>query len=114
MRMPFACIAILAALTLAGCLEGPSGAKGDKGDRGEQGAVGPAGPVGSAGPAGPLASQSLRPVRMSGCPEDRCEMSCNAQEELVSATCLGGQIGIDGIRVTCSNTQGAIALCVRR
>ena len=114
MRTSFACIAILASVTLAGCLEGAPGAKGDKGDRGEQGAAGQAGPVGPAGPAGPMASQSLRPIRMSSCPDDRCEMSCTAQEELVSATCLGGQIGIDGIRVICSNTQGAMALCVRR
>ena len=114
MRMLFACGAILASVTLAGCFEGATGPKGEKGDEGAPGIAGPAGPIGPAGPAGPLASQSLRPIRMASCPNDRCELSCNPQEELVSATCLGGQIGMDGLRVTCSNTQGAIALCVRR
>ena len=51
---------------------------------------------------------------MNGCPDDRCEIACRAEEELVSATCLGGQISLAGLRVTCSNTQGVMALCVRR
>jgi hypothetical protein len=51
---------------------------------------------------------------MSRCPDDKCEISCNAEEELVSATCIGGQISMAGIRITCTNTQGVMALCVRR
>ena len=51
---------------------------------------------------------------MSGCPDDKCEIPCNPEDELVSATCIGGQISIAGIRITCSNTQGVMALSVRR
>jgi hypothetical protein len=114
MRLSFTLVAILLCVTLAGCFEGPVGAKGEKGDLGEKGETGRPGVAGPAGPAGPLASQALRPVHMSGCPDDRCEIACHAEEELVSATCLGGQISLAGLRVTCSNAQGVMALCVRR
>jgi len=114
MRRSITLVAILASFTLAGCFEGPVGAQGEKGDRGDKGEAGRPGVAGPAGPAGPLASQALRPVHMSACPDDRCEISCREEEELVSATCLGGQISLAGLRVTCSNTQGVMALCVRR
>ena len=114
MRLSFTLVALLLSFTLAGCFEGRPGAQGEKGDQGEAGRPGVTGPAGPAGPAGPLASQALRPVHMSGCPDDRCEIACYAEEELVSATCLGGQISLAGLRVTCSNTQGVMALCVRR
>jgi hypothetical protein len=71
MRVAMAIVTCLAAVTLAGCFEGPKGdrgekgepglagiggapgAKGTQGDRGEPGLPGPAGSAGSAGAAGP-------------------------------------------------------------
>ena len=117
MRIPIALLATLASFILASCFEGspgPQGDKGSKGERGDKGDIGAAGVAGPMGPPGPSASRSLRPVRMSGCPDARCVIACNDEEELVSATCLGGEIGVAGLRVTCSNTQGVMALCVRR
>lgn len=114
MRIWVAVVCVLTSFALAGCGEpGPKGSAGEKGAKGDIGEAGRSGATGDAGRQG--TSQSLRPIRVNKCPDDRCQISCDASEELVSATCVGGQLDINGNSVTCSGTQGvAMVLCLRR
>ena len=116
MRIWVAVVCIVTSFALAGCDQGPKGPKGSTGETGAKGDIGEAGRSGATGDTGRQGtSQSLRPIRMNKCPDDRCQMSCDADEELVSATCVGGQLDINGNSVTCGGTQGvAMALCLRR
>jgi hypothetical protein len=52
MRFPTLIILCAAAVTLAGCFEGPKGEKGDKGDKGDPGIAGIQGPKGDKGDNG--------------------------------------------------------------
>jgi Collagen triple helix repeat (20 copies) len=91
-----------AAVTLAGCFEGPKGDRGDKGDAGVAGVAGPAGPagaVGPAGPAGPSGKQgdagpagkdgkngaTFRTVRGGS----GTAVTCDADETMIGAYCTG-------------------------
>jgi hypothetical protein len=137
MRVSIAIVAVLAAVTLAGCFEGPqgpagpAGVAGPQGPQGEQGAPGPAGPVGPvgppgapggigpAGPPGPSGATALHPVRQENCPAGNCVLTCSAGDTLVSVTCPGGTMTYvtTGITesVTCAEPKGpAMALCLRQ
>ena len=83
MRISTVLIASLAALTLAGCSDGPKGDKGDRGDpaapardgrRGEPGAPGPPGTPGAPG-------ATLRVL------SDKAANSCDDGEIMISAYC---------------------------
>jgi hypothetical protein len=71
---------LVAALTLAGCFEGPRGEKGDVGEKGEPGAPGQTGAQGEPGPAG----TALRVVA-----PQRSTASCEDDEVMISAYCTG-------------------------
>jgi hypothetical protein len=53
MRAFVAIVVVIAAFSLSGCFEGPTGAQGPAGPPGPTGSAGPEGPRGPAGPAGP-------------------------------------------------------------
>jgi hypothetical protein len=130
MRLSIAVVAVIAAITLTGCFEGPQG---PAGPAGPQGATGPAGPAGSAGPAGPVgppgspgAAGATGPAGSAGfnaltensC-TGSCTLTCAAGEKLVSATCPGGTLmllkGGSAESATCSNAAGpALALCMKQ
>jgi hypothetical protein len=103
---------------------GPQGAKGEQGPPGPQGSVGPkgeqgsAGPSGQAGPPGPAGSSGLHVVRQDACQDNKCDLACNAGEQIASVTCPGGTFSIgknaDVESVSCTSTPGpALALCVK-
>lgn len=121
MRLPVAIVAVVAALSVAGCSQGSPGAAGPQGDPGsqgppgKQGATGPAGPQGAPGPVG---ATGLHFVHHGTCaPSNNCDLSCSPGERLVSVTCPGATIvisrngGVDS--AACSNTPGpALVLCM--
>jgi collagen triple helix repeat protein len=160
MRMSFAIILVMGALSVAGCSQpqqgpkgdqgpagpqgakgeqgpagpqgakgeqgppGPQGAKGDQGPPGAQGPAGPKGAQGSAGPpgpsgqAGPSNSSGLHVVRQDACQDNKCDLACNAGEQIASVTCPGGTISIgkngDIESASCASSPGpALALCVK-
>jgi hypothetical protein len=123
MRAVIAIVAVIAAVSIAGCSKGPQGPAGPQGDAGPQGPAGktgPAGPQGPAGPPGPLGATGLHVIRQASCgTANNCDLTCSPGEELVSVTCPGGSINISrsgGIdAAACSNTPGpAIALCMKK
>lgn len=126
MRRPIAIVALLAALPLAGCFDGPQGppgpqgAAGAQGPQGQQGVTGLTGPVGPTGPAGapglpgPPGSSGLRVLRQDVCSNNTCQFICSRSETLVSVTCPGATIILTNSGATCSNTPGpGLALCMR-
>jgi hypothetical protein len=99
--------------------QGPPGAQGPTGPKGEQGAAGAPGPSAQAGAAGSASSNGLHVVRQDSCQDDKCELACNAGEQIASVTCPGGTISIgknaDVESASCTNSHGpALALCVRQ
>lgn len=123
MRASLAIAALLAAVSLAGCFEGPAGPAGPQGDTGPQGppgVKGDAGPPGSAGPPGPTGASGLHALRQNACATgNNCDLTCSPGERLVSVTCPGGEIQITrngGIEAaSCNNSPGpALALCMKQ
>jgi Collagen triple helix repeat (20 copies) len=132
MRGSIAIVALFAALTLAGCFEGPQGPagprgpagppgpQGEKGAPGAAGAAGPAGSPGAAGAPGPAGSPgliALRPLTADPC-HSQCNLACNPGEKIVSVTCPGGTMTITkggaAESATCGGAAGpALALCMR-
>jgi hypothetical protein len=117
-----AIVAVMAALSLAGCFEGPAGPAGADGQQGPQGLAGAKGAQGDAGPPGPpgpAGSTGLHVLSMESCaPANTCDLTCSPGERLASVTCPGGAIAISkagGIEAaSCSNTPGpALALCMK-
>jgi hypothetical protein len=103
----FATVAVLcvAAVSLAGCFEGPKGDKGDKGDAGPAGPRGPQGELGQTGPAGspgkdgkdgapgaagPGSAVYAKTIDSSGCSPVGCTSECGTNEVIAAATCLAG------------------------
>jgi hypothetical protein len=122
MRASLTVCALVAALALAGCFEGPQGPPGPPGDagpQGPQGVKGVAGPIGPAGPPGAAGSSGLHALRQEGCGQgSNCDLTCSPEEKLISVTCPGGTIAITkngGIEAaTCSSATGpALALCMK-
>jgi Collagen triple helix repeat (20 copies) len=122
MRAVFIVAAFGAALTLAGCFEGPAGpagAQGDAGPQGPPGVKGDTGPAGPAGPPGPTGATGLHALRQFGCENgSNCDLTCSPGEKLISVTCPGGAIQIsrnaDIEAAICSNSPGpALALCMK-
>jgi hypothetical protein len=100
MRVPVLILMIAASLALASCSDKPgeTAAKAESGVAGLQGPPGkdgPPGPPGPAGPAGPAGS-SVRSVTSETCASNGCPTSCQADEALVSALCVGAS----GVRVS--------------
>ena len=110
--------------------QGPPGPQGPAGPKGEQGTVGPQGAIGAAGPAGPAGSPGqagppgsaagnvFHVVRQDVCEDNKCDLACNAGEQIASITCPGGTISIgknaDVESASCTSSPGpALALCVR-
>jgi hypothetical protein len=123
MRTAMTVVALLAALALAGCFEGPkgpAGAQGDAGPQGPAGVKGDAGLQGPAGPPGPMGSSGLRALRQTACGQtSNCDLTCGPGERLVSVTCPGGSLTItknaDIEAAACSNANGpALALCMKQ
>ncbi len=123
MRASFAIVAVVAALSMVGCSQGPQGPAGPQGDPGPQGPPGKQGdpgPAGPPGPPGPAGSTGLHFIRHETCaPSNNCDLSCSPGERLVSVTCPGATIvisrtaGVDS--AACSNTPGpALALCMKQ
>jgi hypothetical protein len=141
MRAFAVALALVAAVSLAGCFEGPQGPQGAAGPAGPPGppgpagpqgvsgpagvgptgaagGVGPAGPAGPAGPPGSAAPSGLRALREVAC-ESRCQLICTPEETLVSATCPGGTLQIskigDSDAAICTGVAGAaVALCMKQ
>jgi hypothetical protein len=122
MRACFAIVAVIAAVSLAGCFDGPAGPAGPQGQPGTPGAQGErgaAGPQGPAGPPGPVGATGLHALRQESCgPAKTCDLTCSPGEKLISVTCPGGAITItksaDIEAAACGNTDGpALALCVK-
>jgi hypothetical protein len=98
--------------------QGPPGPQGSVGPKGEQGSAGPPGPSGQAGPPGPAGSSGLHVVRQDACQDNKCDLACNAGEQIASVTCPGGTFSIgknaDVESASCTSTPGpALALCVK-
>jgi hypothetical protein len=104
--------------------QGPPGAQGPGGPKGEQGIAGQAGPSGQtapsvqAGSAGAPGASGVHVVRQDTCQDDKCELACNAGEQIASVTCPGGTISIgkdaDVESASCTSSPGpALALCVK-
>jgi len=69
MRAFAAAIALTAAISLAGCFEGPQGSQGAAGPPGARGAAGAIGPQGEKGPPGPQGERGLPgPAGIAGPP----------------------------------------------
>jgi hypothetical protein len=122
MRASLAIVAIVAALALSGCFEGPQGPAGPPGDAGPpgpQGVKGETGPIGPAGAPGAPGSSGLHALRQQGCGQSsNCDFTCSPGEKLISVTCPGGTIAItrngDIEAATCSSATGpALALCMK-
>ena len=75
--------AVLMATMLCGC-EGPIGPAGPQGERGAQGEQGPQGEKGEQGASGNLAIRTMR----QDCPQ-RCTLTCNENERVLSAYVVG-------------------------
>jgi Collagen triple helix repeat (20 copies) len=73
-------LALVTALALAGCFEGPRGEKGDVGEKGEPGAPGQKGEQGEPGPSG-TALRIVAPQRSTA--------ACEDDEVMISAYCTG-------------------------
>jgi hypothetical protein len=114
-------VALVAAVSLAGCFEGPqgpAGAQGETGPQGPPGVKGDAGPAGPAGPPGPTGATGLHALRQECASGSNCDLTCSPGEKLISATCPGGNILItrnaDIESAACSNSPGpALALCIK-
>jgi hypothetical protein len=120
-------IALVAALSLGGCFEGPEGPAGAKGDKGDAGETGPAGPAGPAGPQGPAGTSGLR-FLSENCltPPNNglCRVQCEADEVIVSAFCDGrGQAGgpklVDnparpGTKMVVCNSEQVTLVCLKQ
>src|SRR4051812_40974540 len=76
-------IAIIVAVTLAGCDMFPLGPKGDPGPAGPPGEKGAAGPAGPRGPAGPTSARIIR----VNCDAASCAAQCGEDEVLLIAYC---------------------------
>jgi hypothetical protein len=122
MRISLTIAALLAAISLAGCFEGPAGPAGPQGVPGTPGATGQkgdAGATGPQGPPGPVGATGLHALR-EGCGAGaNCDLACSPGEKLISVTCPGGAIAIkrdaDIESATCSNSPGpALALCMKQ
>ena len=120
MRRILVAVLMGTALTLAGCGRdpgpkgetgpqgpaGPQGAQGVQGVAGAQGQQGPQGPQGAPGAKGDpgSAGASIRSVQANG------EVSCDANENLVSVFCPSGGAS-DGAKC---GTGPAIGLCLKK
>jgi hypothetical protein len=127
MRISLTIVALLTAVLLAGCFEGPAGPAGQRGATGPQGAPGEngaTGAVGPQGPPGPVGGTGLHALRQECGAESNCNLTCDPGEKLIAVTCPSGTLGPAGtiaIRrnadiesVTCSNSPGpALALCMK-
>lgn len=118
MRTTPLAIVLMLALGLAACGQGekgdpgppgPAGIKGDKGDKGDRG---------EKGDKGDPASASSRVIRIEGSgacnPNGTCMVNCNDNEQLMSASCIGGELAMFPNGAQCSNARGVIAACMRR
>jgi hypothetical protein len=123
MRVSMAIVALVVAVSLAGCFEGPAGPAGPAGEAGTpgpQGDKGAPGPQGPAGPPGPVGATGLHILRQAACGAAKvCDLTCNPGEKLISVTCPGGAISItksaDIEAAACSNTEGpALAVCMHQ
>lgn len=121
MRVTMALVALVAAISLAGCFEGPQGPAGPPGADGAQGPPGDkgdAGPPGQAGPPGPVGATGLHALHQDCAAGSNCDLTCSPGEKLISATCPGGTLQItrnaDIDSASCSNSPGpALALCMK-
>ena len=57
-------------------------------------------------------------MRQDACRDDKCDLACNAGEQIASVTCPGGAISIsknaDVESASCASSPGpALALCVK-
>jgi Collagen triple helix repeat (20 copies) len=122
MRISLTIVALLAAVSLTGCFDGPAGPAGPQGPAGAQGSPGQkgdAGPVGPQGPPGPVGATGLHALRQECGAGSQCDLTCSPGEKLVSATCPGGAVSIsrnaDIESAACSNSPGpALALCMKQ
>jgi hypothetical protein len=102
-RVPALLVLCAAAISLAGCFEGPKGDKGDPGPpgppgpQGEQGKTGPAGLTGKdgkdgiQGPAGPSSAVYAKSLDSNACGSVGCTSECGTGEIIASVTCLSNQ-----------------------
>ena len=117
-----ALVALVAAISLAGCFEGPQGPAGPQGEAGPQGRrASKAMPAPRpAGPPGPMGASGLHALRQNACGQpNNCDLTCSPGEKLVSVTCPGGSITItknaDIESAACTNANGtALALCMKQ
>ncbi|MBB5049444.1 hypothetical protein HNR60_004222 [Rhodopseudomonas rhenobacensis] len=116
MRFPTLIVLIATAAMVAGCNQG----SGEVGPKGEPGVAGPPGPAGPPGVSG----SSIRTLTSSTCSADGCPVSCDADETLVSAICIGAtsakfsdnlQLSNGIMTARCgSSSTSTIATCARK
>jgi hypothetical protein len=99
----------LSALALSGC--GATDGKGDKGDKGDPGPPGPAGPPGKDGKDGASTSPQFRVVRGAIVAGVAQAAMCEADEIMVSATCI---VNAGDISETPTTLGGSGAVCAGR
>jgi hypothetical protein len=119
-----ALIALVAALSLGGCFEGPEGPAGAKGDTGEPGPAGSVGPAGPQGPAGISGLRFLSENCLTPPNNGLCRVQCEADEVIVSAFCDGrGQAGgpklVDnparpGTKMVVCNSEQVTLVCLKQ
>jgi hypothetical protein len=122
MRISLMIVALLAAISLAGCFDGPAGPAGPQvaaGPQGASGQKGDAGPIGPQGPPGPVGATGLHALRQECGAGSNCDLTCSPGEKLISASCPGGTVAItrnaDIESAACSNSPGpALALCMKQ
>jgi Collagen triple helix repeat (20 copies) len=134
-RLATLAVLCVAAISLAGCFEGPKGDKGEPGaagppgPQGEQGKAGPAGLPGKdgkdgiQGPAGPSSAVYVKSLDSNACGSVGCTSECGTDEIIASATCLSREgatlqpsIRAGGIWTASCPTPstGMVLLCSRK
>jgi hypothetical protein len=100
MRFPSLVVLCVAAVSLAGCFEGPKGEPGPAGVAGPAGPPGPEGKAGLAGlagkdgkdgiqgPAGPGSPLYAKTIDSNACSSVGCTSECASGEAIASAICL--------------------------
>jgi hypothetical protein len=121
MRATSIAIVCVLALGLAGCLQGEKGDRGPQGVpgmKGDKGAKGDKGDKGEKGDKGDPGFAGIRVIRIEGSgacgPAGTCNVNCNDNEQLMSVTCMGGEMTPFPNGAQCSNSHGVIAACMRR
>jgi hypothetical protein len=96
----------------------PQALTGSRGRRGPPVRQARWGPLAKQDLPGPASSSTVHVVRYDTCQDDKCELACNAGEQIASVTCPSGTISIgrnsDVESASCANSPGPVmAMCLK-